>query len=286
MLREFVKFDLRLQLTSPIVWIAGTVFALMAFAAARSPRYEDTTRGLIAYLKGLQIVPGAQSSDGPIPEDDPTVGGVSYGAGPNRPDLSNVGMWMEALHEAGVDEDDPAMQRAAAFITRLQNNSETNPMTWAREGDNDGGFVYTFPGSGPRGQHAGRSYGSMTYSGFKSLLYAGVEREDPRIRAAFAWIRRYWRLDSNPNMPQAQSRAGLFYYYHVFAKALRTWGEPIVVDTSGVEHNWRHELIDALAEQVNDDGSWVNNADRWWEGNPVLATCYSVLALQEALAGE
>jgi ABC-2 type transport system permease protein len=34
--REFVKFDLRLQLRSPLVWIAVTVFALLAFAASSS----------------------------------------------------------------------------------------------------------------------------------------------------------------------------------------------------------------------------------------------------------
>ena len=30
------------------------------------------------------------------------------------------------------------------------------------------------------------------------------------------------------------------------------------------------------------DGSWVNeNASRWWEGNPVLATAYVMLTLAE-----
>lgn len=36
MLREFLKFDLRLQLRSPLVWIAAAVFALLAFGAASS----------------------------------------------------------------------------------------------------------------------------------------------------------------------------------------------------------------------------------------------------------
>lgn len=259
--------------------------ALMAFAAARNPHYAAHVGDLTAYLKGLQVVPGSESADGTeVKEDDPRVGGVSYGKGPGRPDLSNVGMWTEALHDAGVPADDPAMQRVVAFISRLQNHSETNKMAWAREGGNDGGFIYTFPGEGPPGAQGARSYGSMTYTGFKSLLYAGVDRKDSRVRAAFDWIRRYWRLDSNPNMPQSQSRQGLYYYYHVFAKALRAWGEPVITDGTGMRHNWRHELIEVLAAQVKDDGSWVNDSDRWWEGEPVLTTCYAILALEEALS--
>lgn len=259
--------------------------ALMALTAAGKEQYRDDVQGLVAYLKGLQIVPGSKSADGDVVgEDDPSVGGVSYGKGPGRPDLSNVGMWTEALHDAGVGADDPAMQRVAGFITRLQNRSETNPMDWAAEGSNDGGFIYTFPGDGPGPARGARSYGSMTYTGFKSLLYAGVDRDDPRVRAAFDWIRRYWRLDGNPNMPRAQSRAGLYYYYHVFAKALRAWGEPVVTDAEGERHNWRHELIDVLADQVRPDGSWVNEASsRWWEGKAVLTTSYAMMALEEAV---
>ncbi len=263
--------------------------ALMALAAAKDPRNAGQVRDLVAYLKSLQIVPGSESSDGKkMEEDDPRVGGVSYGRGPMRPDLSNVGMWAEALHEAGVPKDDPALQRAVAFVSRLQNHSETNKMAWAQEGTNDGGFIYTFPskeagkGRGPSAP-AGRSYGSMTYTGFKSMLYAGVARDDSRVRAAYQWIRRYWRLDANPNMPQTQSRSGLFYYYHVFAKALRAWGEPVITDAKGEKHNWRHELIDALAKQVKEDGSWVNDSDRWWEGDAVLTTSYALMALEEAI---
>jgi hypothetical protein len=36
------------------------------------------------------------------------------------------------------------------------------------------------------------------------------------VRAALDWIRRHWTLDHNPNMPDARSKEGLFYFYHVF----------------------------------------------------------------------
>ncbi len=202
---------------------------------------------------------------------------------------------MQALHDAGVPGDDPAMRRALVFLTRTQNRSESNRLAWATEGENDGGFVYapalqkditvgeSKAGSAGPANRGLRSYGSMTYTGFKSMLYANVSRDDPRVRASYEWIRRYWRLDSNPNMPQARSKQGLHYYYQVFAKGLRAWGESIITDTEGVEHNWREELIDALAARVSADGSWVNTAGRWEESNPILVTAYSVLALQEAL---
>lgn len=269
-----------------------TSLAVMAFASA-GDKYKDAMRGAVAYLKGQQIVAGATAPDGAkIDEKHPFVGGVSYGEH-GRPDLSNVGMWMEALQEAGVPSTDESVQRALVFVTRTQNRSESNPMAWAKEGGDDGGFVYapaisgkpdgeSKAGAGPD-QRGLRSYGSMTYVGFKSLLYAGLAHDDPRVRAAYDWIRRYWRLDSNPNMPEAQSRQGLFYYYNAFAKALRAWGEPMIADAKDQKHNWRQELIDVLASKVASNGSWSNDASRWEEANPLLATCYATFALQEAL---
>ncbi len=272
-----------------------TAVAVMAMVSAQDPRYTEAIREAVGYLKRLQIAPGSRSPDGAgITDSHPFVGGVSYGRG-GRPDLSNVGMWMQALHDAGISGDDPAMQRALVFLNRTQNRSESNRLGWAAEGENDGGFVYA-PAvrenltageskAGPAGpaNRGLRSYGSMTYVGFKSMLYADVSRDDPRVQASYGWIRRYWRLDSNPNMPHARSQQGLYYYYHVFAKALRAWGQPVITDTEGKEHNWREELIDALAARVSPDGSWVNTAGRWEESNPVLVTAYAVLALEEAL---
>ena len=270
-----------------------TAVALMALSAARDAQYQNAAADAIKYLKGLQIVPGSESPDGEkVGEKDPRVGGVSYGKH-GRPDLSNVGFWLEALHDANVPGDDPAIQRALAFVTICQNRSESNPgMAWAKAGSNDSGFIYApIQRKDPNGQSmaddaegAGlRSYGTMTYTGFKSLLYAGVDRSDGRVQGALKWIQKYWRLDSNPNMPAARSKEGLYYYYHVFAKALAAWGEPVITDSGGKKHNWREELIDALAQQVKPDGHWENESARWFEKDPILSTCYSLLALEEAV---
>ena len=84
-------------------------------------------------------------------------------------------------------------------------------------------------------------------------------------------------------MPQ-ESAEGLYYYYHTFARALATFGEPVITDRSGRQHNWREELVLKLAELQRPDGSWINEADRWMEGSPALTTAYSMLALQAAFA--
>ncbi len=267
--------------------------ALMALAAAKDPAFKPAIDDAIKYMRGLQIVPGSQSPDGKtIGEKDPWVGGVSYGEH-GRPDLSNVGMWVEAMHEAGVKGDDPDMQRALVFVSNTQNRSESNPQPWAKIGTNDGGFVYApavkgDPNTGETkvtasGEQGLRSYGSMTYTGFKSMLYAAVDRQDGRVQGALKWIQSFWRLDSNPNMPAGQSKEGLYYYYQVFAKAMGAWGEPVITDVRGQKHNWREELVDALKERVKADGSWENDTGRWFEKLPVLSTCYSVLSLEETL---
>jgi squalene-hopene/tetraprenyl-beta-curcumene cyclase len=123
----------------------------------------------------------------------------------------------------------------------------------------------------------------MTYAGFKSLLYAGVGRDDSRVRAAGEWIRRHYTLEENPNMPGALSKDGLFYFYHVFARALAAAGESTIEDNTGARHDWRADLCRKLLALQKSDGSWVNESDRWYEANPHLVTAYAVLSLETAV---
>ena len=106
----------------------------------------------------------------------------------------------------------------------------------------------------------------MTYAGLKSMIYAGVGPEDPRVKAALDWIRAHYDLQSNPGMGDA----GIFYYYHTFAKALDASGLATVRDEQGVEHDWRAELVRELIRRQNTDGSWTNRNDRWMEGDANL----------------
>jgi squalene-hopene/tetraprenyl-beta-curcumene cyclase len=267
-----------------------TSAAVSALASIDDRSLEDQLVRATRWLQESQW----DQSEGLSPRQD-WFGGAGYGNS-GRPDMSNTQMFADALYDAGLSPDEPAFQRALMFLSRAQNLKSANPAEWA---GNDGGFVYT-PANGGESmasEHAGegrfgelsagpagearslRSYGSMTYAGFKSMLYAGLSPEDERVRAAFDWIRRHWTFDENPGVGQQ----GLYYYYHTMARALRAAQQDVITDENDVAHNWREELIDAIVARQRPDGAWVNDADRWMEGAPELVTIYCVLALEEAL---
>jgi squalene-hopene/tetraprenyl-beta-curcumene cyclase len=258
-------------------------------ASAPGPDRGDTPRlrSEIAALQKFLIQNQWDEGEGKS-IDDPWYGGAGYGQS-KRPDLSNTQMMLDALHDSGLPPDDPTYKKALTFIQRCQMLGESNDQPFAKA-STQGGFIYTAANGGESkagtievaGREELRCYGSMTYAGFKSMLYAGLTRDDPRVRAALDWIRRYWTLDYNPNMPQSQSLQGLYYYYHTFGRALAAFGEPVITDRTGRDHNWRQEFVTKLAELQHPDGSWTNEADRWMEGSPALTTAYGVLALQAA----
>ena len=173
------------------------------------------------------------------------------------------------------------MKNVLIFVSRCQNlESENNTTPFAGK-IGDGGFYYT-PAAGGTSQ-AGlaangglRSYGSMTYAGLKSMIYAGVDKNDPRVKAALTWIRRNYTTRLNPGLGQQ----GLYYYYHTFAKSLSVLDVELLEDDAGVKHDWRSELFDQLRKLQKPNGSWVNRAPRWYEGDPNLSTAYVLLALR------
>lgn len=274
----------------------NTSIAVSALAAADKPEFKPRIDRAAAYLKGLQWTESTTSAENEkiSGQNDPWYGGWGYGGrsrGTGRPDLSNAQMALDALADAGLKPDDPAFQAAIKFVSRLQNNSETNDQAWA---GNDGGFIYgpsdkktgeSMAGEYvlPDGKRMLRSYGSMTYAGLKSFIHAGLTKDDPRVKAAWDWITKNWTLDENPGMRannSANAQSGLYYYYHTLARALNEYDQPIITDPQGNKHDWRVELIDKLASLQRPDGSWVGEA-RWQENNPILTTSYVVLALQE-----
>lgn len=273
-------------------YVASAVsMGLAALGSDTDPNDAMLLTRTINHLTGGQW----DQAEGVDPEQD-WFGGAGYGRH-GRPDLSNTQMMLDALYDAGVSPDEPVVQRALVFLSRAQNLKATNPAAWAQAGSDDGGFIYTpanggesfasaavgegrygetMPAGVPRSL---RSYGSMTYAGFKSLLFAGLDAEDPRVAAALGWIRSHWTFDENPGLGQQ----GLYYYLHAMARALRASGLETITTSDGVEHDWRRELIDALVARQSANGSWRNDVDRWEESRPALATMYATLALEEAL---
>lgn len=252
-----------------------TSIALMCLSEAnRHGRYDEVIAAAERFVKGLQW----DEEEGKT-RADYAYGGAGYGSH-KRPDLSNTSYLIDALHACGNGADDPAIQKALIFVSRCQNlETEHNATPFAAKNP-DGGFYYTIAAGGeskagetPNGGL--RSYASMTYAGLKSLIYAGLDEDDPRVKAATEWIRKFYDLSQNPGL----GAQGLYYYYHVFAKTMDALGEPYFVDASGTRHDWRRELTEELARRQLPNGSWVNEADRWFEGDPNLVTAYALLAL-------
>jgi len=257
-----------------------TSVALLAFVAAnRQGEYDTLIANARDYLKQLQWDESEQ-----LTPADYRYGGAGYGKSA-RPDLSNTSFLMDALREAGVDEDDEVMKKVLVFVSRCQNlESEHNTTEFASR-VNDGGFYYT-PAAGGNSQ-AGtdaqgglRSYASMTYAGLKSMIYAGVGPDDPRVKGAFDWLRKHYSLSENPGMGQK----GLFYYYHTLAKAMSAAGVEEFPDAMGVKHDWRVELGEQLLRSQRDNGAWINTEAGWMEGDPNLVTAYALLALDYCIA--
>jgi squalene-hopene/tetraprenyl-beta-curcumene cyclase len=252
-----------------------TCLAVMCFSEANQDgRYQDLLQRADTFLKEIQWDQGEG-----VESADPAFGGAGYGSH-NRPDLSNTSFLIEALHAVGNQSDSEAMQRALVFVSRCQNRASSHNDTPFASKVQDGGFYYTPAAggtsqAGPTSDGGLRSYGSMTYAGLKSMIFAGVDANDARVQAAVEWIGKNYQLQTNPGMGDA----GLYYYYHTFAKALEALQLDVFVDQAGTSHRWREELNAELAQRQQADGSWVNQNQRWLEANPDLVTGYVLLAL-------
>ncbi len=398
----------------------NTAISLTALSRVQQPAsVVDARARAIEFLRSIQYGEGATVYDGmtetaqKVDASHPFYGGFGYG-NRGRPDMSNTSFALEALHAAGVDDNDPAIIRARTFLARCQMLSETpagkpvNDMPYAK-GSTQGGFIYatainkdtvgqgqSFAGetveslSGPPGSEvtftlgkgsdgkpillsredveqrvrkvageqldlakaqvpfdvlvllgpngdgktAGiftvrsnaalgrlktvitsafkdelapgelaisgkdvpqwqgvtklRAYGSMTYAGIKSMIYAGLSRDDARVTAAVDWIRGNYTMQENPGM----GSDGQYYYYVMLSRALDAFGAPsLEVVPAGMpastpafrQVRWAEDLIAKLAELQEDDGSFRSVDDRWMEDNKVLITAYALVAIGHAM---
>ena len=270
------------------------------------------SRGLANYNTSVSLVALLNTGD---PKDDPLIktahdfivgqqamtlprpdlnGGVSYG--PNstsrqHPDLDNTLVALEALRayraarpsaEVAAGKD---LNWAAAidFVTRCQNLPSHNKEAWASDDPaNKGGFIY-FPGDSkagemdlPNGKQALRSYGTMSYAGLLSFIYADLKKDDPRVIAAVDWLKQNYTVDENPGL----QRQGLYYYLHLMTKGLSAAGIDEFQLADGRKVNWRNDVALKIISLQNKDGSWANDNNRFLEKDPVLVTSYSVMALE------
>lgn len=266
----------------------NTSVSMMAIQMANNPAYEKTLLQARNYLVGLQ-----SDFDEKGKTDSPVDGGVGYGGRYPHSDMSNTMFALEALYYTKYLEQDVQQRNlefkklnwpaVIQFIQRCQNLPGHNDLAWASDDpQNKGGFVY-FPGNSkagemdlPSGKKALRSYGSISYAGLLSYIYANLDRDDPRVQAVVEWLQKNYTLEENPGLgPQ-----GLFYYYHTMAKALSAYGIDELTMADGRKINWRKDLTLRLLDLQQGDGFWVNENGRWWEKDPVLVTAYSAIILE------
>jgi len=233
-------------------------------------------------------------------------GGMGYDPPTERSyaDLSNAYLGYEAMRiTQAIEEFRPGNARvdldwtaAITFIQRIQNLPGINDQPWATDHPAEiGGFTYrpdTYREDfGAFTDDLGilryRSARTMSFAGLLSYLYAGIDRDDPRIAAAVDWIRNHWNPyipNRNPELAGTDEEMGGYYYYlTVMTRALDVYGQETLAGSDGNEIQWRNEVISAIVAQQQDDGFWINCYGRYWEADPVLASAYALLALQNAL---
>lgn len=250
-----------------------------------------------AYLKKIQYQGGFDEQGETIDKNHPFWGGSGYGSH-GRPDGSNTQFALQAFIDTGSQCDDPEVLRAVDFFSRLQGNKLNKA-----NGDEiqpDGGAIYATSEEkdkvGVAQSQAGkitidgreylRTYGSMTYAMLKTYLLAeihtdkfGTPEGKQRVADAINWIKNNWTLEHNPGMPEDRKYQGHYYYFATLGRALHELGQPVITTADGKKHNWAEEVIDKLASLQRKDGSWLNEADRWLEGDPNLVTAYALTAL-------
>ena len=297
--RSFVKPDGTIH--DGVLPTYNTAICISFLSRVRTPEAAAAVGGGTGALRRMQWgafdprrdpSPEAPSWTEPIGEDHPYFGGLGYGTH-GRPDLSNTQMFVQAMHDAGVSTDDPAYARALVFLKRVQMDDRVNEMDYA-EGSRQGGFIYatvpdaesldSVPGQSQAGKIAEaladgtvrprlRAYGSMTYAGFKSLLYADLPPDDQRVVSALGWIEDNFTVDENMGLGQQ----GRYYGLSAMSRSLDAWGEDTVAG-----QDWREAVVRAIAGLQEADGGMRVVHDRWLESDRDLITAYALIALGEA----
>ena len=268
----------------------NTALCLVALVAAGDTNFTPVILAARRYLAGTQTDFGVKGTN-----DTPFDGGIGYGSKYLHSDMNNTLTAIEAmrLSEQVARKDTKFTLRTpdadvdwgavVHFLRNCQNLPSVNKADWVSDHPKDhGGFVY-YPGysmaggvtNPATGRVSLRSYGTMSYGGLLSYIYARVEKDDPCVTAVLDWLRNNYTIEENPGMNQQ----GYYYYLHLMTKALTAAGlEKLKV--AGKDVDWRSEVSARLLKLQKPDGSWLNPDPRWWEADPVLVTSYAMMTLE------
>lgn len=266
----------------------NTSTGLMALSASGDPAHKEPILKARGFLIGLQQDWGTKGET-----DNANDGGIGYGSSYTHSDMSNTYLSIEALKlsesfakDTGTKQPELNWEAAIKFVSRTQNLEATNDFEAPKDKPgigNDGSFVY-FPGNSKAenekhadGRDTLRGYGSMSYAGLLSFIYADLDENDIRIKAVISWLNDNYTLEENPGLGDQ----GRYYYYQVMAKALNAAGIDTLTTKDGVKHDWRNELATRILSNQKPDGSWVNENSRWRENESELVTAFAVLTLEQ-----
>ncbi len=264
----------------------NTSVALSALVLRNRLQDRAVIQNARRFLIGLQVDDAQLGAT-----NSPFSGGIGYGGTDKLPDLSDTVLALEALYNSrpliqdtsGGKPPDLNWKAALRFVQNCQNLPGSNSQPWASDDpQNKGGFIYAPERSMagqtnlPSGRVAYRSYGSMTYAGLLSYIYADLKPDDPRVTSAMDWLRGNYTVEENPALgPQ-----GLYYYYELMAKALTFAGVDALETKDGRKVNWREDLALKLLNLQHADGSWANENGRWWEKDPVLDSAFAITTME------
>ncbi|MEK7415512.1 MAG: hypothetical protein AAB263_19585, partial [Planctomycetota bacterium] len=213
-------------------------------------------------------------------------------------DLSNTGYAIQALRASGMPADAPQLKAAMSFLQRCQDLSSVNQQAWVGKSPVQGGAVY-----GP--QEATRSWergddvaasrtiptGSMTYQLLSSYLTLDLKADDPRVTAALGWVTANYGFDQNPGMGVGREQQGLFHAYALASTTFDLLHSTTLTLPDQRQVDWRADLwkaINSRSQEAKLPGGktgayWINDAQRWQEGTPILCTAYAIRGMKAIL---
>jgi squalene-hopene/tetraprenyl-beta-curcumene cyclase len=269
----------------------NTSLMLMALSAAGK---LDSEKEVVA--KAQKYLFDLQRHDGSIKD-----GGIGYDFedGKDHQDMPNTTMAVKALRDSGVPASDPHLQAAIKFLEHCQNLSSVNNAPWVDNGAGQGSCVYTPDESQANGsfeEPANKSdpvkkligTGSMTYSLISTYIILDLKADDARVAAALGWCKKNYGFDANPGMTAGHEHEGLLYYYFMMGRTMRLLGLKQLELADGKKVDWRADLFTAIKAHAKivpvgdkQGALFMNDAKRWGEAFPHLATAYLIETLKD-----
>lgn len=191
------------------------------------------------------------------------------------PNISATVLGLQALVAVGRGRETVA---ARSLVERCQNFSVA-----AGSQFDDGGFIFApedpvrnkagVAGRDGAGRMRFHSYGSATCDGYLALRACGLRKDHPRVRAAFAWLRRcgegQWAAGREPAL---ESLA--FYHRQALSEVLADWPDVARM----------RSLADDLMARQAGNGSWCGGTPASCEDDPLLATSFGLRALGRVIS--